>query len=566
MLCVLAIATLAGCDRLASMFKKDADGPKDEQERRRREFPLHIAGTISQHAGLLGGDALPVKGYGVVVGLGRNGSGEIPPRLSEYLTQYMLKNRVGLHSGGTGDLSPGRILRDPDTAVVEVRGFIPQAAMKDTRFDVVVTALAATGTRSLSGGVLMPTELHLDTGGNQLAGDRKVWAIAGGPLLVNPFIDITDSANAGKLREGMIVGGGKSARRRTINLQLYRPDYAQADLIQRRLNAQFPGVKRVANAKNSSLVELFIPPQVRGDHEHFLQLIRHLPMRTGPGIWEAHARELITEMQRPDVSHDGLALVLESHGRKAIPLISTLYDSSTDAAAFYAARTGIRLSDHNADDVIVKFALASGHPLQLKAIDVLGREETIIRSRWALAKLLHDDNDMVRVAAYESLDRRRSSEIVSFSVAGQFRLDIVPTDKTPMVYATRTKKPRIVIFGEALEVNRPVFFSTPDNLLTVNAEADSETLAVWRRLPVGDRVSETFRVSYDVPRLVRTLGDRPERDLQGNVKGLGLTYGQVIGAMYRLCKDGHIPARFVLEPTPGELKLIGRVIASEATR
>jgi len=268
-------------------------------------------------------------------------------------------------------------------------------------------------------------------------------------------------------------------------------------------------------------------------------------------------------MQRPDVNHDGLALVLESHGRKVIPLISTLYDSSVDAAAFYAARTGIRLSDHNADAVIVKFAMASGHPLQLKAMEVLGREETIIRSRWALGKLLHDDNDMVRVAAYEALDRRRSGDIISFSVAGQFRLDIVPTDKAPMVYATRTQKPRIVIFGEGLKVNRPVFFSTPDNLLTVNAEAGSETLAVWRRLPMGDRVSETFRVSYDVPQLVRTLGDRPERDMQGNVKGLGLTYGQVLGAMYRMCKEGHIPARFVLEPTPGELRLMERAIAAE---
>ena len=51
--------------------------------------------------------------------------------------------------------------------------------------------------------------------------------------------------------------------------------------------------------------------------------------------------------------------------------------------------------------------------------------------------------------------------------------------------------------------------------------------------------------------LVHKLGQPAERDADGEIKGLGLTYGQVVALLYRMCEvDKDIPARFVLQRPP----------------
>jgi len=550
-----------GCDRLS--FSKDKDD-EDALAARRREFPLHVVNTVSQYAGLIGHGRVIVHGYGVVVGLGRNGSSEVPPHLERYLVQHILKSGTTGSFGERPNVTPSRILRDLDTAAVYVRGAIPAAAPKGTPFDVVVTALPATGTQSLEGGILMPTELRLDVGSFQPGEGSRIWGSARGPVMTNPFIDPSDRQERAKLREAVVVGGGVSHRDRNVNLQLYRADYARADQIQRRINAQFPGADRVANAKNSSLIELFIPPVARADREHFLELITHLPLQTGAVEWEVHTREIITEMNKDDAEHEALSLVLEAYGRKVLPMLSTLYDSPIDAAAFYAARAGARLGDNAASSVIIRFAEAQDHSHQLPGIETLGEARSLPQSERALRGLLDDPNDMVRIAAYEALRKRKSAYVISVPVGGQCVLDIVPTEGPPLVYATRTEHPRIVLFGHDQKLARPVFFTMPEELVTLNAEADDDHVAVWRKLPGRDRYSETFYVPFDVSALVRMLGERPERNLEGKVKGLGLTYGQLVSIMHRLCQERHIPASFVLQPDPVERELLKRVMEADA--
>ena len=51
--------------------------------------PTHHAGTISQYARLVGSRMMPVRGYGVAGGLGKNGSSQIPSHLRHHLTQYL---------------------------------------------------------------------------------------------------------------------------------------------------------------------------------------------------------------------------------------------------------------------------------------------------------------------------------------------------------------------------------------------------------------------------------------------------------------------------------------------
>ena len=165
---------------------------------------------------------------------------------------------------------------------------------------------------------------------------------------------------------------------------------------------------------------------------------------------------------------------------------------------------------------------------------------------------------MVRIAAYEALVRRGSSHVISLDVGGQFKLDIVTTRSKSLIYATRTQQPRIVLFGPSLRVAEPVFFAMPEDLVTLNSEEGDDKLGAWRRLPGQDRYSDAFYIKHDLVELIRLLGDRPELGINGKIQGLGLTYGQVVSVLYRLCDEGHVPAPFVLQPAPEEHELIRR--------
>ncbi len=153
---VLAAFAAGGCD----FFNKMRLSPKKRSDEK-SIIPPHVAGTIAQYSSLFGGGDIGVQGYGVIVGLGKSGSKEVPPHLEKYLSKFMLRKHVGSYRMGTEAVSPRRLLRDLDTAVVLLGAAIPPGAPIGSSFDVFVVAPPPTQTQSLAGGILMPTEMHL---------------------------------------------------------------------------------------------------------------------------------------------------------------------------------------------------------------------------------------------------------------------------------------------------------------------------------------------------------------------------------------------------------------------
>ena len=145
LLCCVAVPS--GCQNI---FKKKTAAPAPPPP------PLHIAGTVGDYATLAEGAELPLRGLGVVVGLGNKGSAEVPPYAYNYLIEYL--NRQGLNSPsrGTDAVSPARFLSDPDTAAVELRSSIPSGAPEGTMIDIVVTALPLPASRPLTYTRIMP--------------------------------------------------------------------------------------------------------------------------------------------------------------------------------------------------------------------------------------------------------------------------------------------------------------------------------------------------------------------------------------------------------------------------
>lgn len=581
-----ALVLLGGCAGLLCLGC--GDRPVAPAPRPRTPVSSHVSGTVAEHAALAGGGGMPVTGVGVVIGLGTNGSRRVPAEVREHLNKQLARARMGSFRYGTADLTPRRLLQDLDTAVVTVSGQIPFGAPVGTRFDLYVVAAPQTGTRSLDGGYLMPSELRFALEGvTRPGGGTKVFGEARGPLFVNPYIDASDTIQAAKLREGRILGGGVVTVARPIALRLHDPDFAMARVIRDRINERFPAERAVANAENREKIKLHIPRAWRKDYRHFLRLVMHLPLLSSPDAWEQKARELVQAMGRPEANHDGLALVLEAMGRQVQSVLRELYASPNHRTAFFAARTGLRLDDNMAGEVVMRTARMSNSPLQVLAIEELGRHRDLLAAQDTLVGLLDNENATVRVAAYEALrERREEGRITRIDVGGAFELDLVRSKRRPVIYATQAAEPRMVVFGPDVSVAESVYYMTPGEQVTVTsvkakdlagpdkapavvlaqAPQRGKYLVVFRRLSRDGsrRLSPSFLIGFDVPSLVTALGWPPPPKSgpgAGEVKGMGLSYGQVVRVVQGLCAAGHIRAKFILQPPPALRRIYRGVTA-----
>ncbi|MCD6304147.1 MAG: flagellar basal body P-ring protein FlgI [Planctomycetes bacterium] len=553
----------------------------NQEQARARQVPPEIAGTVGEYAAVLGGGSLLLDGHGLVVGLGKNGSGEVPPRLKKYLVEYMLKRKVGSAIAGTRGVTPSQMIADKDTAVVRMVGVVPPGAPRGWIFDVRVTALSRTGTRSLDGGILYPFPMFLATGeGVPPSTGARAWAMAEGSIFVNPFLDAGKPSDAARFREGRLIGGGRVLEDRPLRLMLREPDYARCNVIQRRINQRFGQNARVANARNPGVIELTVPPQYRNDYEHFLELVTHLPLQSRTAQWEARARDIVEEMKKPGANYAGLALVWEAMGSDVVGVCREMYSSPNRAAAFYAARTGIRLNDRLAGDVLLRLAGTANAPFQIPAIEELGRQSWYHRSVPVLRRLLDDKSVLVRIAAYEALVRLGdTSRISRVHVGDEFDLDLVASHGSYLIYATQSRVKKIVLFGRDMSISRHMFFDMAGGMVTMadkdvylDAQGDvvdptgltpqkrdalkkDRRLMVFRVIPRTGGISEPFYIPFLVRSLVQVLGQPAERDADGKIKGLEMTYGQVVSVLFRLCRHKDIPARFVLQPPPGRARI-----------
>jgi len=519
------------------------------------QVPAYVRGTVGEQAGYAGAVSRLVQGYGVVIGLGENGSAEIAPTVRQYLVRELRLQNLGSSRYGTRDLHPNRILRDLDTGVVLVAGQIPRGAPVGSRFDVQIGA--EPHTRSLDGGMLMPAKLRLAWGPYAVPGaPTRPWAMAGGEIFVDPFVDPSKPAERNKLLKARIIGGGKVTRSHRVRLVLHQPNPAGCALIRNRINQSEllrDAQGDVATGKSSTMIELRIPSHFRNDYEHFLELVLRLPLRQSPGAAEMRTRELLKAMRGPKAPHDELALALEAMGRQAVPMIQAEYTCEDAHAAFYCARAALRLGDQSASETILRLAESPGSPVRIPAIEEIGRHGQLVEAMPLLRRLLDDESELVRVAAYEALARHDDRvRIRPIRIGKRFRLDLVRSRGRPVIYATQTGRPRIALFGQSMPISQPVFFSLPDDLITLsNVQVDNTPkLMVYRKIPRGNTYSPPFHTDFTVASLIRTLGSPAERDDQRKIQGLALTYSQVLRVLYGMCKAGDIKARFVLQRPP----------------
>lgn len=504
-------------------------------------------GSVTTFEGMA---AMRVRGYGLVVGLGKNGSTDCPKPIYDRLVQSMYKqHRFGASSRvGVPDITPEAMINDIDTAVVVIYGDIPPAATVGSRFDVNVMSLPGTQTKSLRGGRLFTADLEMyRVVGEDVSIAGRFLARADGPVFINPFSDDQSATKVSEL-EGTIVGGGEVVVDRKVRLVLTTPSYQRARQIQDRINSQFPGGEKVADAVSPSFVQIEVPAAYRNDTGRFLTLVRSLYLTRDPSFESDRARKLALEILNPDAPHAQIASCFEGLGRKALPSLQELYANPKEYVSFHAAAAGLRLGDHVAADVLMTHASNEQSQYRYQAIRALGEAVTMGGAAAPLRKLLVEGDPRVQIAAYEALIRRRDPSIHSMLVAGDnFTLDVVPDSPTRFVYAKRNNQRRVVLFGRNLTGSAPALYRSPDGSVTVSARPEDREFTVVRTVNARGVSSPPLSVPFDLAAFVKTLGTEAGVTAAGEVLGLGLDYGAIVHLLYHLCRENVVNATFQME-------------------
>ncbi len=517
-----------------------------------RDVPRILRDTIGSQATLSGMEPVLCSGYGLVVDLNGTGSTEVPLNVRAVMEQEMLRLGVGRGDGPLANVTPASLIRDKNTAVVQVRAVIPPAAPDGERFDVEVVALPGTAVESLEGGRLYTTNLYqgiLVPGGPATDPVAK----ARGEVFINPFLDPADSGGGTVDKtKGRVLGGGIVSTRFRPILILDNPSHSRARAIAAAINERFPQRSSqdvVARGKNDEAIEIGVPPAWTGRATEFFKVVEHLRVdRTFPEQWARRYAEALKDT--PELA-DELKWCLVAVGEVAVPFARSLYAFPERIPRMAALEAGARLGDPLTRPHLEELALDGPPSVRTDAIRLLARLPTDPRVNTFLRDLVSSPDIDVRVAAYEALDERLDPRIDRVWMEDKFRLDIVDSAE-PMVYVTQQGQPKIVLFGD-LQVTRPTFVSGWDGRLLVSSEGPTDKVRTFYR-DYRTRSSETNALDPEVPKLIRyfaheTTPERPE-------PGLDFSYSETVGALHEVVSGGGIDAVFVPETDRLALELL----------
>jgi flagellar basal body P-ring protein FlgI len=494
--------------------------------------------TIGSVAEVVAFESVPVEGYGLVAGLAETGSSECPPRIREYLKQFILRRLPGLSK-----ISAEELVNSRDTAVVRIYGLIPSVASKGQRFDVVVVALEGTQTTSLAGGRLYTAELSPYTGWKK---SSRILADAQGPILIDKIEN-----NQVDERKGYILGGGSVADNYRFALALTKPDYQLASAIRNRLNQRFE--VGTADAVSSGIIYLNLPDKYKGQKTRFVSLVKAMYVTEQEQLADQRISKLVRELavgKDKDAAEAGLEVI----GKMSLKKLPLLLNSSDKEVRFRAARCMLSLGDESGLGMLREMALKGPKQTRIEAINAIGRVAKRNDATAILKDLAGDGDFEVRMAAYEHLTRLEDISVTRQVIGGNFYLETVQRGGPKVVYVSRRLEPKIVLFGGRIRCRQGFFVESADGSVIIDAPADKEFISVMRRHPKRGTLMGPLQSSFELVDIIKTLGEEPVRREEMRRIGLGLPYSDVAAILKKMCEKGVVPAEFHIGPSP-ELEL-----------
>ncbi len=536
---------LAACGEIVEVVP-----PRPKQDRANpANFALDVdpmmRGTVASETAVDGLNPVIVRGYGLVVGLAGTGGRLMPAEVRATMIQELARRGIGNPATSPEGWTPESLLNSPDTAVVVVEGVVPPGSTKTTKFDLRVSALPGTDVTSLEGGRLYTADLRP---GPLMVGSRqaKIVAEGKGNIFINPFVEPgATQRDAVNRLVGRILDGGKVTQDMPLKLKLATSSHTRSRTIQGAINSTFPREpnqkNETARGENADSVELSVPPSYADKSEDFIQLVRHLPLEvTASEATAVAVRKAL--IANPGSSNDAMWR-FRSLGKRVLPIIQDLYTYSEENPRMAALEAGAALDDPLAVKPLLAMATEGSIEHRVRAIGLLGEMGFNPDVDLGLRPLLNDIDVDVRLATYESLVKRRDPTILSMDIDGKFDVILVPST-IPMVYVVQTGRPTIAVFDRTLALERPLTLSAWSNRLMLQANSGDEQVQVYYRANPETRAENLFadpRMSEFLPFLGhKTTVEKP-------FPGLGLSYGETIGAVHQLWRSGYLKCDFKAE-------------------
>lgn len=544
---------LVGC---GPVIEKAGPRPKSSRALLAMNVPQIMRGTISAETIIMGyaesntPGYRPViaQGYGLVVGLKGTGSRDIGPELRAHMLSEMTRGGIGSESTGWGHLRPQALLDSMNTAVVVVQGIVPLASTRGTRFEIRVKPVSNTSTTSLEGGQLYTTDLFPNLGMGRRPGNSFALAQAHGPIFINPFIEPDDVTSSSiDRRTGRILNGGIVQKNMPIKMRLINPSHARAGMLVTAINTRFPQEPGqhdpTGRGESDESIELSIPPSYRNDIDEFIKLLQHTTIRQANPESVAMSVLRILELSPSPEIAEAASYRWRALGTRSLPILRKLYDSPDELPRFAAILAGAKLSDPLAIPHLIEMATSSSAGNRFKAIRLMVTMALNPRIEKTLRLLLNDDNPNVRIEAYEALAKRHDPTIERIPVDDKFMVDLIDSD-IPMIYVTQLGFPRIAIFGRDLSIDLPVTMRAWSNRLMIKSEHGSDDVEVYYR-PVDAIEGYVNRVEPRLDEFISFLGHTTT--VEKPKPGLGLTYGETVGALHQIWRQKYIQADFKAE-------------------
>lgn len=560
----IALALAVGCNEESNRPSTTMPVSRYQSEGMRK-VPEYLQATIYERADMWETSPYAISGYGLIAGLrGTGDNSAIPQLVREYMVKEIQRGGFGSYNRGLQDLKPETILRDPRFAVVRVDGLIPPGAREQSRFDVYVSALDESYTKSLSHGVLYTTDLRI-MGANPRnpSGSVNNYAVAAGPVFVNPAYALLsgeslDAAAQASLRYGVVMDGAVCLIDNPLLLRIRDPQFSTSRAIERRINERFQNIADKTNAvgrlamaaaQDDAMVKVYVPRSYHGDWEHFAGVVKHLYLKGEPGYLAQMAQKLADAAQQADAPLENISFALEGIGLPAQAVLSNMMKDPKPEVVFAAARAAAFTSEDQAEprNVLMAMAKTSNHPFRINAVRTLAAmlaSKDDAETRQAVRQLINSDNNYVRIEAYKALARNHDSVVftptVNPTVQEKFALDILPSSGAPMVYATRRGLPRIAIFGMRQSIVTPVTYSALDSRLTLTADKADAPITIFYRSEAisGDRSTGVIQQQSraDLANILARLGGEAAED----EKRLDFSYSDVVALLQSMHQAGKL--------------------------
>ena len=494
-------------------------------------------------------DMVPVLGYGLVVGLPDTGGEDINSPVYQMVYEDM--SRKGVQNIRAH-------LARPDTAVVEIMGFMRPGIQSGDRFDIQVALPENSNTKSLRGGTLLETRLAervlTDDAGVRTSNTR---ALAAGPIMVDDVL-ATETSNPDRLKKGTILSGAftyDSGRALSLIMKKGSESLIMTSRIANAINQRFPlptgFQKGVASAQTDAQIILNVHRSYANDVPRYVRVIQSIACYETSAQLAKRIERLGEEVFNRETSQHA-AFQLEAIGRQGIPALQQALRSSDMEIRFHAATSLAYLGDSTSARILAEIARIEP-AFRVYALNALSVMHNDLEAETHLQELLHVPCEETRYGAFRALKSRNPMDQTIRGELlggewGQFSYHGINSPAPPMVHLTMQKHPEIVLFGTNIFVKQP-FILDAGPLIFVNGQTPNEV--VVRKIAISG-INEQRIVSSRLDEIIRAVTE------------LGGTYPDVVQLIRQADQRGILSCRLEIDRLPEPNRIYRRNNDSES--